>query len=320
MSTVEMQPQPFDMQRIVLIHHPAYRQEAANCAERLHGWRQQHGIDLFSIRSEPGGWEPNANMLLRDTQEGDAIGMICGDRTMNDIATGFIQVPELARRGVAITHTNRGGQAGDAGRAIHGRWLRDPRKVFGDSVAVAAYGLQSTITHEGVSRQHTAISYLALGESAIGAGRVNADEYRKGRPVLRELDIMLGILGSANNFGIRDENGERRFRSLEVSKGSAIAKVGIVPVHQWEKRMHKNEVAATKLATYRAAAGLLIGKGGGSSYVSPYRCELLDYTFMHVDGDVVDMIEPYSTFEVAVVEQPYTLLTTRLSQSKSAAL
>jgi hypothetical protein len=309
----ELQLSGFDMQRIVLVNHPRYAEDAYQCAERLDGWRQEHGLDLLQLESKKGGWEPNAAMLLGNLGEGDVIGMVCGDRTMNDIATGLIRVPELAKRGVAITHTNRGGQAGDAGRALHGRFMRDPRIIFGESRTVDAYGLQSTVTYNGETHQDIAISYMALGESAIGAGRVNGKEYREGIPVFRELSIMLGILGSANSFGIRDEKGERRFRSLEISKGSAIAKLGIVPVHPWENKMHINEVAATTYATYRAAAGLLIGKGGGEPRKTPYSCEILDYTFMHVDGDVVHMLEPGSTCTVEVAQQSYKLLARRAS-------
>ena len=302
-----------DVRQILLISHPRYQAEAEAYKEALDGW-----MDVRLEESKPEGWEPNAEHIgkLIGQDMGVAIGVIGGDGTFNDIATGLIRNAELAKR-ASITPVC-GGNAYDVRRGVHGRWPMSPRKLFSRGIrGVEVHGLEFTIEDEAgeVTASEIAISYGGIGESALASGRVNSDKYQNGRRLIRDAKIVGGTLLSNYELSIQsgDEN-PKLLRTIEFNKGPAEAKLGVIPVQYRDPEYHINHVEARFAAGCRSMAGLLIGHGGGYNTSEPYQFTVESTADnrpapFHMDGDVYPGgIAIGSAVTVGLTENTYTLL------------
>ena len=217
----------------------------------------------------------------------------------------------------------RGGNACDIGRAQHSRRAPDPRKPFSTkSRIVDAYALECQLKVPGENPEtNLAMSYLGFGESARASGRVLEPWYRRSKyNVIRDSKILLGTFLSEHSFDMSDNTiSEVMLRSLEMGKGSAIAKHGRVPIHHWKREFRINPIEASRWATIRTAAGLLVWAGGGFNSQEPYEFTINSPTPVHFDGDPrTDELPAGTEVRVGLAEQSYKMLASRWSARLAA--
>lgn len=304
--------------RVVLMPNPAAL--GSGLAEHVKGqitssrrWRR----DAIILPTQPGGLEPNAEMLRKSLEPGDAIGALCGDGSFWFIVGGLI-VSKLANS-VPVASLG-GGNARDIGRATQRRRGTPAAEFLAQAHAVQSYALRSEITHGQRTSTFFAASYMGWGKTALGAARVNTAEYRNGWRPYQDLRVGTTTLNNPHAFTITDQQGaSHRLGDLTVATSSQIAKVGRPPVKPWEKQMWVAPTKPGRLRAWAALGGLLVGSSlpmFGAYHDGPYRFTLESSAPYHFDGETLwpgkyqqIILEPGTEVTVGLDERPYQLLT-----------
>jgi hypothetical protein len=307
------------IKRVVLTHN--HREKTAVIAKKSAVILAGAGFSVEVISTVEGGREANAKQLKEVLKPGDAMSVVGGEGTYRDLA-GALLLPTFddLRQEVYVTSMNEGGTACDIGTALHGR-DKHPLALFGPGMrAVAAYSLLCSITQpDGDIIQHHAMSYIGNGKSAEATAKVNSDKYIKGKPGLRDVGIVAGVLASKYSFDIVDREGmeaappEASWSDLTVAKGPRMAKHARFPIHHWENAMWCTPVPAGHGPTLRTAVALPFGRADGFSHTAPLAFTAATSILTHFDGEPPVVIQPGSQVEIGLAPEPYNVLTTQLA-------
>jgi hypothetical protein len=297
-----------EIERIVLVHHPAAKELALDCESELCTSRLGREVIL---RTSEADIATNAAMLGDTLQPGDAVGVVAGDGTFRNIAAAVGDTPVTS---VA------GGNARDIGRALHGKKELPPSQIFSRSVAVSAFALDCLITAGDETTAYRAISYIGCGKSANASDFINSAAYRDdARRRRRDVRVGLQTLNSGYTFPLVDHTGrERKLSDLTIAKGPCMAKYGKLPmVRHWDPHYRVVPVAGNRPAAYIAASRLMLGIPGGNNRPDEFCFTLPEDTLMHFDGDVIPVLGG-SEVSIELAPKPYMLLTTRLSAAANS--